>query len=412
MSRLRFLILTAGLALLLCGCAAAPAPTDNPTVQTNAPAAVPTETSPLPAGTEAEDFISRLVDEMTLREKVGQLFIIRPDSLDLTLTQEQINDPKADGVTSLTDAMADTLKDYPAGGIVMFSKNITGPDQITAFHTALQTASDIPLFLAVDEEGGPVSRLANHKSFDLPQYESAAAVGSTGDTVQAFAMGSTIGSYLREYGFNMDFAPVADVNTNPDNPIIGTRAFSSDAGTAAGMAEAFAAGLRSQRIIAVFKHFPGHGDTAEDSHSGIAVSRKTPEELRTCEWLPFLSAGSGDFVMIGHIAVPSITDDLTPATLSSQIVTDILKTELYFQGLVITDSLAMEAITDEYSPGEAALGALQAGCDMLLMPNGFTNAFDAVIAAVEDGSFPETELDAIVERILRFKAAHGLLGAG
>lgn len=250
-------------------------------------------------------------------------------------------------------------------------------------------SSAVCMLLSVDEEGGAVSRLANHAAFDLSAYESAAAVGATGDAAAAKSMGSTIGAYLKEYGFNMDFAPDADVNTNPDNPVIGKRAFSSDAAIAAQMAGAMAEGLRQQGIIPVFKHFPGHGDTAEDSHTGIAVSIRTAEKMRSCEWQPFEAAGSGDCIMVGHIAVPDINGDLTPATMSDEIVEGVLRNELGFQGLVITDSLSMGAITGQYSPGEAALGALQAGCDILLMPCGLQEAFDAVVHAVENGSLSE-----------------------
>ena len=212
------------------------------------------EAGPTPEPTPAAETTLTAAD-LTLEEKVGQLFIIRPDSLDLTLPQEQIDDAKADGVTELTDAMRDALQKYPVGGVCQFGKNIVDPEQITAFNAALQEASDIPLFISVDEEGGAVARLANHPAFDLPQYESAAAVGASGDPADACAMGQTIGAYLKEYGFNMDFAPDADVNTNPDNPIIGTRAFSSDAATAAEMAAAAADGLRTSGILPTLKHW-------------------------------------------------------------------------------------------------------------------------------------------------------------
>lgn len=345
----------------------------------------------------------RLLQQMTLRQKVGQLFFIRPDSLDLTQTQEQIINSSASGVTSLTESMRETLAHYPVGGIVMFGKNITSPEQIITFNEALQNAADIPLFISADEEGGLVSRLANHPAFDLPKYESAADVGSSGDASDALEMGQTIGAYLKKYGFNMDFAPVADVNTNPNNPVIGTRAFSSDADTAARMAAAMAQGLRQEGISPVFKHFPGHGDTAQDSHYGIAVSYKTQEEMERCEWLPFEAAGSGDCIMMGHIALPAITNDMTPASLSYDIVTGILRNQLGFQGVVMTDSLEMGAITDEYESGEAAVAAILAGCDILLGPDGLQEAFDAVVKAVEDGTISEQRLDESVRRILEFK---------
>lgn len=379
----------------LAGCGSEPGKGVVPTQAVSSAAVLSKTPTPEPNGVDA------LLERMTLRQKVGQLFIVCPEAL-------ATSDSKT-GATALTADMAAALKEYPVGGIIMFSANLVSPDQITKFNADLQNASEIPLFIAVDEEGGRVARLANHPAFDLPKYQSAASVGAGGDAAAALEMGSTIGVYLRRYGFHMDFAPVADVNTNPDNPVIGTRAFSSDAGIAAKMAGAMAEGLRKEGIVPTFKHFPGHGDTAEDSHKGIAVSYKTKRELEACEWLPFAEAGSQDCVMVGHIALPEINSDLTPATLSRTVVTDILKGELGFRGLVVTDSLSMQAITETYTPGEAALGALEAGCDLLLMPEDLPEAFEAVVTAVEDGTFGERQLDAVVRRILAFKQAHNLL---
>ena len=356
-------------------------------------------------GSQAEEMLR----QMTLREKVGQLFIIRPDALDFTLSQETIDDPNTPGVTAVSDEMKSAIREYPAGGLVLFGKNLVSPQQITAFNKELQKCSGAPLFLCVDEEGGAVARLANHPAFDLPQYESAAAVGKSGDPEDARRMGSTIGAYLYDYGFNVDFAPDADVNTNPDNPVIGTRAFSSDAQTAAALARGMADGLRQQGILPVFKHFPGHGDTLEDSHAGIAVTHKTREQLETCEFLPFEQASRQEAIMVGHIAVPELTGDLTPATMSERMVTEVLKNQLGFEGLIVTDSLSMGAITDAYSPADAALTALAAGCDLLLMPNDYRQAFDAVLAAAEDGILLESQLDDIVLRILQCKEDLGLL---
>lgn len=417
----RFGRLAALLALaLLCGCT--PAPGDaQPTPQPEPPAvsesdAAPTSTpaqeqtpAPDPAPEEA-DPVAALQQQMTLREKVGQLFMIRPDSLDLALPQEQINDEHADGVTALSDAMRKTLQDYPVGGICQFGKNITGPQQIAQFNAELQAASKIPLLISVDEEGGVVARLANHPAFDLPRYESAAAVGETGDPEAAREMGATIGAYLKDYGFTMDFAPDADVYTNPANTVIGTRAFSQDAATAAAMAGAMAQGLQEQGVLPTLKHFPGHGDTAEDSHSGLAYSHRTKEEMRQCEFLPFLQPTEGEngigphAIMVGHIAAPALDGD-TPASLSYPIVTELLRGELLQGGdvLVVTDSLAMGAITEQYTPAEAAVQALNAGCDILLMPDGLTEAFDGVVAAVENGTISEERLNESVARILRVK---------
>ena len=277
MKKLISIILCAALALAAltaCGSTAAPTPTAEP-VQTAAPTLEPTPeptAEPAPTPEPTPESVTDPLVQMTLEEKVGQLFIIRPDALDLTQTPEQIKDPYAEGVTELSSAMADVLYKYPVGGIALFGKNISTPQQMSGFIDALQNAGGIPLFMAVDEEGGRVARIANSSAFDVAKYSSAADVGASGDTTAAEDMGETIGAYLREYGFNMDFAPVADVYSNPDNAVIGDRAFSSDAGTAAQMAKAMADGLKQQQIIPTFKHFPGHGDTAEDSHNGIAVN--------------------------------------------------------------------------------------------------------------------------------------------
>ena len=366
-------------ALLLTACASAPASTATP-----APTEPPTSTAAT----------------LTLEQKVGQLFIVRPDALDLTLTQETIDDPRADGVTQVTDAMRETLQQYPVGGICQFGKNIESPSQLARFNKDLQTASATPLFITVDEEGGMVARLANNDAFDLPRYASAAAVGASGDPENARVMGQTIGGYLKTYGFNMDFAPDADVNTNPDNPIIGERAFSSDAATAAQMAAAAAEGLRQNGILPTLKHFPGHGDTAEDSHTDLAVTYKTREELENCELLPFAADTGLHAVMVGHIAAPNVIGSDTTATLSAELIAMIPDAE---NTLIVTDSLSMDAITKVYTPGEAAIQAIQAGCDVLLMPNSLPEAYDAVLAAVQNGTISEARLDQSVNKILHYK---------
>ena len=402
---------------VLAGCAALfPEPTEPASVVVMAETAVPettvseteapTEAPTQPEPTEPPDYVTTLLQEMTLRQKVGQLFIVHPDSLDPPPDSEE------KCATACTPAMAEAMEKYPVGGIILFGENIESPQQLKKFNTDLQDTSEIPLFLCVDEEGGLVSRLANHEAFDLPKYKSAAAVGKSGNPEKALEMGRTVGAYLKEYGFNVDFAPVADVNTNPKNPVIGSRAFSSKPETAGQMAAAMAEGLREQGIIPTFKHFPGHGDTAEDSHDDLAVSRKTAEELAKCEWVPFESATENDMVMIGHIALPNVLSDRTPASMSAEVVTGILKNQMGFQGLVITDSLEMGAITDLYTSDKAALTALKAGCDLILMPANLETAFEAVVEACETGEFSKDALDATVERILRFKERHGILGIG
>lgn len=378
-------------ALLLTGCGAEAGETTIPTESTVPVTTIPETTAP--PTTAPPDPAELLLAAMTLREKVGQLFLVRPESLTGGTSER----------TQVTEAMLAALEQYPVGGFVLFGENLTDPEQVTAFNRGLRDACRIAPFLGVDEEGGAVARIANHYGFSVPRYRSAASVAASGDSRDALEMGDVIGGYLSGYGFNLDFAPVADVNTNSLNPVIGTRAFSSDPHVASQMADAMAMGLRQNGIIPVYKHFPGHGDTAQDSHAGLAVTYKTEEEMASCEWLPFLSAGPMEWVMVGHIAAPELTGDMTPATMSCRIVTEILKEQLGFSGLVVTDSLEMGAVTDSYSPGRAALAALEAGCDLLLMPADLAEAFEAVVSAVESGEYPMERLDETVLRILRFK---------
>ena len=389
MRRLIWILLTA---LLLTGCSTeVPSPyVTQPAESLPAVSAAAEETAPAP------DPLDLLLAALSTEEKVGQLFIAAPEQLL----------PNAGALTAMSAALDQALAQYPVGGIILFADNILSPAQLEAFNQELRLACIIGPFLAVDEEGGTVARLANSPAFDLPRYQNAAAVGSE---EEALEMGSTIGQYLKRYEFNLDFAPVADVNTNPGNPIIGKRAFSSNPEVAARMAAAFTAGLNEHGIIGCYKHFPGHGDTAQDSHSGLAVTYRTQEEMESCEWIPFQEAGSADFVMVGHIAAPEITGDMTPATLSYRMVTEILKGDLGFSGLVITDAMNMGAITRDYPAGEAAVAALQAGCDLILMPKDLPEAFEAVLAALDSGRLTMEWLDETVRRILEFKELHGIL---
>lgn len=400
----KLLTLTALLLALLWGC------TPTPPETTEAPPETTTEATTQPETTEATteaptepDPLVLQLEAMTLEEKVGQLFMVTPGTLGLPQIKAPMEALSQEQLTQMENSIREIFAKYPVGGIVQFAADLYSPEQITAYNALLQRAAEIPLFLGIDEEGGTVARLANHSAFDLPQYQSAGAVGASGNPEDALEMGQTIGAYLGEYGFNMDFAPVADVNTNPNNPVIGNRSFSSDCNVAGQMAKAMAQGLEEQGIVPVFKHFPGHGDTAQDSHEEVAYSHKTLEELQACEFIPFSGLTENQCVMVGHIALPEVTGDMTPATLSSEIVTGLLRQELGFRGLILTDSMVMEAITDNYSSAEASLLALEAGCQIILQPADFPSAFAGVVKAVEAGDFPEEQLNAVVLQILRFK---------
>jgi len=376
--------------LLLCGCSKQPGELKNE------PSASPPQTQEeIKEDPVVEDVVQQLLDTLSREEKVGQLFVVRPEALN--------------GVSELTDAMQLALAEYPVCGIAMFSQNILSPQQIIDFNNELQGALKIPMFLAVDEEGGLVARLANSSTFDLPKFKNGFTVGSSGNPEDAFVMGKAIGAYLKEYGFNMNFAPVADVNTNPQNPVIGNRAFSSDPVIASQMAHAMADGLNDQGIIAVFKHFPGHGDTAQDSHFGLATIQKNIDALNNCELIPFSNLESTDCIMVGHISLPEVTKSNIPATFSREIVTELLINEMGFDGLVITDSMEMGAVTAQYGSGEAAVLALEAGCDIVLMPLNLKEAFTAVMDALNEGRLTDQWLNETVYKILSFKKSQGVL---
>ena len=375
--------------------------------------AVPESFSPKAAAAEdharedCDAYCSYALAGMTLREKVGQMFIIRPDQLVTSIPPASTHTSKGSKVKSMSSEMLEVLKDYPAGGFIIFDKNIESRTQIMKFTAQMREVSKYLPFVAIDEEGGKVTRLAGStdKGIYVKTYRSMGAIGKTGDPANALEAGQTIGKYLKEYGFNLDFAPVADINTNPRNVIIGDRAFGSDPELAAKMVCAFIDGLHESNVLSSVKHFPGHGDTTADTHYGMVAVKKTWEQLKEAELIPFsASFGTTDFVMIAHINLPNATSDGRPASLSKELITDKLRGELGYKGLVTTDSLAMEAITDQYSQEESAVLAVEAGVDVLLMPFDYTTSFDAIVAAVESGRIPESRIDDSVLRILRAKA--------
>lgn len=347
---------------------------------------------------------------MTLREKVGQLFLIRPESLCAGLSPDEVHDASGPAATAWDEDMAAMLAEYPASGVVLFGKNIASPEQLSDFVIAMQRAAGTGLFIGVDEEGGSVSRIANTPGFDVPVFESMQAVGETGDAANAREVGAAIGAYLRLYGFNLDFAPVADVNTNPENVVIGARAFGSDPALVARMDAAVLEGLHSEGVLGCLKHFPGHGDTVGDTHDGAVSITKTWDELLGCELVPFVeNFENTDLVMAAHISLPNVTQNGLPASLSHEIITGRLRGELGYDGLVVTDSLAMGAIANEYTSAESAVLAVQAGVDLLLMPRDYAAAFEGVLEAVESGKISEARLDESVLRILQAKERCGLL---
>ena len=334
---------------------------------------------------------------MTTEEKVWQLFITTPEGLT--------------GVTTATQAGETTraaLAERPVGGICYFAANLVDRTQTMAMLDNTQSYAKTPLFLGVDEEGGRVSRAGSNEAMGVTHFEAAATYGARADMAEVYQVGSTLASELSALGFNVDFAPVADVVTNPNNTEIGDRSYSDDPQVAAAMVSAMVDGLQRGGMVSCLKHFPGHGSTETDSHQGKSVSNRTVEELESCEWIPFqagIDKGAA-MVMVSHLTNENLSD--LPADLSPEVI-GYLRDELGFDGLIVTDSHQMGAITDYYTSGEAAVLALKAGVDMVLMPMDLRDAFDGVMDALEDGTLTQARIDESVLRILAVKYSFGIL---
>lgn len=352
--------------------------------------------SPQPDETDAR--IQELLDAMTLEEKVCQLFMVTPEAL-----------TGVDTATQAGQMTKDAYNEYPVGGLIYFSKNLTGPDQTRTMlantQQYAQQRTGLPVFLSVDEEGGQVARVGRNPAFGVEKIGNMSDVGAAGDTQEAYRIGTVIGAYLKDLGFNMDAAPDTDVLTNPQNEVVKYRSFGSDPQLVADMAAAELKGLNEQGIIGMYKHFPGHGGTTADSHEGYVYVDDTRDELENGAFVPFKDGIENDIrvIMVSHIACPNVTGDNTPATLSEMLITGILREDLGFDGMVITDALNMGAITEQYGSANAAVTALNAGADMLLMPADFRSAYQGVLDAVADGTLSEERIDESVGRILRVK---------
>lgn len=358
-------------------------------VNTEKPEAVIT-----PETQQAVDFVAG----MTLEQKIAQMFVITPEAL-----------TGYPNVTAAGDTTKTCYQQKPVGGIIYMEENLLGSEQTTKMLTDMQAIAEettgLPAFLSVDEEGGTVTRIAKNEAFGVNDVGNMSEIGASGDTSKAGQAGVTLGTYLKALGFNVDFAPVADVLTNPDNTVIGTRSFGSDPQTVADMVSAELQGLQSQGVYGVVKHFPGHGGTAGDSHEAAVTLDKGIEDLMATELVPFERAVQDgvSFVMVGHISVPSVVGDDTPASLSQMMVSSVLREQLGYDGIVITDALNMGAVTGNYSSDQAAVLAVNAGVDMLLMPQDYETAYNGLLAAVQEGTISEERIDESVVRIVRVK---------
>ena len=354
-----------------------------------------------------DDEIEAQLKNMTLKEKIGQMFYVRLESLDTTIHWKTYADLQENPMHDLNKTIRDVNAKYPIGGLILYAWNIKDKPQLAKLISDIRALNGKPL-LCIDEEGGRIARIAKNENFDVEVIGPMADIGKTGDPKNAYHAGNVIGTYLTKYGFDIDFAPVADVNTNPDNIIIGDRAFSDKPEVAAPMVVNYLQGLKDAGVTGCVKHFPGHGDTKTDTHFGYASTQKTWAEMLQCEMVTF-KAGIDwgcQLIMTAHIGTPNVTGSDVPATMSSVILQDKLRGELGYQNIIITDGMEMGAITTQYSSEEAAVNSIKAGVDIVLGPKNFVPAFEAVLKAVEEGTITEERINQSVRRILKMKKQH------
>ena len=350
------------------------------------------EPTPEPTPESTPSRAELILEGMTLTEKICQLMIVRPETL-----------TGVSPVTVAGETTREAMERYPIGGFIYSLDNLVTVEQTVEMIDNAQSYSDIPLFISADEEGGNVGRLMYKLGTtwvnDMYSYRDLG-------TQVAHDNAYTIGSDMASCHFNLDFAPVADVWTNPDNTVIGDRAYSDDFDQAAGLVAAAVQGFHDAGIMCTLKHFPGHGDTDTDTHTGAAVVDKTTEELMDGELKPFISGieAGADMVMVGHITMSAIDPD-APASLSYKVVTGLLRETLGCDGVVVTDGLEMGALSG-LTCGEICVRALEAGCDILLGPADVAAAVEAVTEAVESGRLSEARLDESVLRVLELKLAN------
>lgn len=356
--------------------------------------------------TDSSTQLPEIIKGMSLEEKVGQMFM--PD-----FRQWDGKD-----VTEANQEIVQAISEHHLGGVILFRENLVNTEQTVHLVDQLQQAAGpLPLLIGTDQEGGIVNRLQSGTV--MPGNM---ALGAARSTEASRSVGQAIGTELRALGININFAPVVDVNVNPDNPVIGVRSFGSDPQLVSDMGAAYIQGLHAAGVAATAKHFPGHGDTAVDSHLGLPSVPYDRPRLDAVELAPFKAAIAGgvDLLMTAHVTFPAIdsstvisrldnTPIYVPATLSDKVLTGLIRNELGFKGVVITDSLQMKAITDHFGSEDAVIRSVKAGTDIILMPSDLNRSYQAVLAAVKNGDIPEARINQSVERILALKLKLGLV---
>lgn len=334
------------------------------------------------------DVIKNKVEAMSLDEKVGQLVVVGFDGYTMS-----------DNINSL-------IKENKVGGVILFSKNVENSNQLVRLTNSIKTSNaqnKIPLFISVDEEGGRVSRMPT----EIKKLPSNKVIGKKNDGDFSYSIGKIIGEELKAFGFNMDFAPVMDINSNPANSVIGDRSFGNNVDIVNKLGIKTMEGIMDSNIIPVVKHFPGHGDTFVDSHVGLPIVNKDLTQLNNFELIPFNEAikNNVDAIMVSHILLNKLDVDF-PASMSKVIITDILRGNLKFQGVVITDDMTMGAIIKNYDIGDASVKSINAGSDLILVCHDFDNelkVINSLKAAVQNNIITEERLNESVYRILKLK---------
>ncbi|PRR76579.1 beta-N-acetylhexosaminidase [Clostridium thermopalmarium] len=343
--------------------------------------------------TEQVDPIKEKINAMTLDEKIGQMFIVGIDGYDLN------------------DNSKSLIEKYKVGGFILFKDNIKNVNQLLSLINSLKvenSSNKIPLFLSVDEEGGKVTRMPD----ELKSLPTNKVIGKINDVDFSNKIGKTIAGEIKAFGFNMNFAPVLDINNNPKNPVIGSRSFGSNPDIVTKLGIETMKGIQSENVIPVVKHFPGHGDTSVDSHIGLPIVNNDLKRLEEFELIPFAKAieNEADAVMIAHILLPKV-DEKNPSSMSKIIITDILRNSLKFNGVVITDDMTMGAITKNYNINDATIKSIKAGSDIVLICHGYDNeigVINYVKNAVLKGEITEERIDESVYRILKLKEKYDL----
>jgi beta-N-acetylhexosaminidase len=337
---------------------------------------------------DSDKSIAEQVKNLSLDEKIGQLVIVGVDGYLNNQNSIQL------------------IEKYHVGGFILFKRNIKNSDQMVSLLNSLKetnAVNNLPLFLSIDEEGGRISRMPN-EFLKLPSNQK---IGERNNEFISYQIGTILGEQLRMYGFNMDFAPVLDINSNPKNPVIGDRSFGIEPNIVTTLGIQTMLGLQSQNIISVVKHFPGHGDTSEDSHKSMPVVNSDLKRLNSFELIPFRAAieNNVDVIMVAHILLPKL-DEENPASLSEAVITELLRKNMNFDGVVITDDFTMGAIENNYEIGKAAVKSIQAGSDIVLVCHDFDKqetVFNAIKDAVLNGQISIDRINQSVNRIVNLK---------